>query len=217
MNSFISNSFDFITQKSKSILGSDNLGNNPDYMLLEQQKEKLSIGIKEVQNLIERAYIKPFQSPAKIFVIKQADLMTEEAQNALLKVLEEPPETTYFFLYTEKLTDLLITIRSRCDINFFDLSYKSEINVPDLENILKTPLAQRFSIAEGLFADNTVMPKILLDEFLDKNIYETEKYQYSPDISKVLDIALEAKKLINSNASPKNVLDLYFLKLPLWQ
>jgi DNA polymerase-3 subunit delta' len=77
----------------------------------------------------------------RIVLISDAHLMNEAAQNALLKVLEEPPEGVVFILTTEYPSILLETIRSRCwNVNFQPLSY------PDIKNVL----INYFSIEENL-------------------------------------------------------------------
>ena len=60
------------------------------------------------------AYVKPYHGHAKVFIIDEAELLAPEAQNLLLKTLEEPPPDTYFILVTTRPDSLLPTIRSRC-------------------------------------------------------------------------------------------------------
>ena len=58
--------------------------------------------------------IKPFSSPYKIYLVPEAEKMTEAAQNALLKTIEEPPEYGIVILMTSNISALLPTIQSRC-------------------------------------------------------------------------------------------------------
>ena len=58
--------------------------------------------------------IRPYSSKYKIYIIADADMMSVEAQNALLKTIEEPPEYAVIMLLTENAETLLPTIRSRC-------------------------------------------------------------------------------------------------------
>lgn len=69
--------------------------------------------IEEVQNYM---VIKPFECDYKVVLIHQADLMTEQAQNRLLKILEEPPEYAIFIFETQKVEQILDTVKSRCQI-----------------------------------------------------------------------------------------------------
>ena len=89
-------------------------GNHPDIICLRREKEKV-IRVEEVrQQIIDDISIKPFYGPYKIYIIEDAQLMNESAQNALLKTIEEPPEYAVIFLLTENADIFLDTIRSRC-------------------------------------------------------------------------------------------------------
>jgi DNA polymerase III subunit delta' len=76
--------------------------------------ENQAIRIAQVRSLLHTAALRPFPALRKVFVIFQADTMNEQAQNALLKGLEEPPADGYLLLVTEDEGALLPTIRSRC-------------------------------------------------------------------------------------------------------
>jgi len=72
------------------------------------------INIQQIREVIREASLKPYGSGKKVFVVDDAAGATVEAANCLLKVLEEPPEKTYFILLTSKEVSLLPTIVSRC-------------------------------------------------------------------------------------------------------
>ena len=76
--------------------------------------DKKSIGVDVARTVRAQVFISPSESEKKFFVIRDADLMTPEAQNALLISLEEPPEFSVFFLLVTDKSLLLETIRSRC-------------------------------------------------------------------------------------------------------
>ena len=102
-----------------------NSGNNPDY--LEIYPDGNSIKIAQIRQMQEKVYQKPIVSNKKVFIIDQSEKMTEEAQNSLLKTLEEPPEYMVIILITSNENKLLNTVKSRCiRINFAGLS-KQEI------------------------------------------------------------------------------------------
>ena len=103
-----------------------NSGNNPDF--LEIFPDGNSIKIAQMREMQEKVYQKPIVSDRKIFIIDQAEKMTEEAQNSLLKTLEEPPEYMVIILITSNENKLLNTVKSRCTrINFTGIS-KQEIS-----------------------------------------------------------------------------------------
>jgi DNA polymerase III subunit delta' len=73
-----------------------------------------SILVDSVRHLEAEANFRPYEAGARIFIVDDVDKMNPSASNALLKTLEEPPETTYIFLITSRPDSLLPTIRSRC-------------------------------------------------------------------------------------------------------
>lgn len=88
-------------------------GNQPDIIWVT--REKASLGVEEIrQKLCNTMDIKPFSSPYKIYIVPEAETMTVEAQNALLKTIEEPPEYGVVILLTSNISELLPTIQSRC-------------------------------------------------------------------------------------------------------
>ena len=88
-------------------------GNQPDVIWVT--REKASLGVDEIrEQLCNTMDIKPFSSPYKIYLVPEAEKMTEAAQNALLKTIEEPPEYAVIFLLTTNRGAFLDTILSRC-------------------------------------------------------------------------------------------------------
>ena len=87
-------------------------GNQPDVIWVT--REKASLGVDEIrEQLCNTMDIKPFSSPYKIYLVPEAEKMTEAAQNALLKTIEEPPEYGIVILMTSNISALLPTIQSR--------------------------------------------------------------------------------------------------------
>jgi hypothetical protein len=82
----------------------------------DEKKQKLSLGIEDVKNMQKKLFLKPFRGDKKAVILKDAHLLTTEAQNALLKVLEEPPDNTILILTSESKDALLPTVRSRCRV-----------------------------------------------------------------------------------------------------
>ncbi|MBN3038915.1 MAG: DNA polymerase III subunit delta' [Candidatus Omnitrophica bacterium] len=90
--------------------------NHPDVHWIEAGAKAKSISINEIRLMQKDISLKPYEARFKIFVILQAQLMTEEAANSLLKTLEEPPDFCVIALTTAESRDLLPTIQSRCQI-----------------------------------------------------------------------------------------------------
>ena len=94
-----------------------------DYYELEPDGKSIKVAqIRELQNVIN---IKPTFSEKSVYIIDDADLMTTEAQNSLLKTLEEPPEYAVIILIVHNERSILSTVKSRCvNIKFSKLSDK---------------------------------------------------------------------------------------------
>lgn len=87
-----------------------------------RKRKGLLLGVDVVRHfLIEPAGLRPTQSPRRVFIIRDAESMSDQAQNALLKTLEEPPGATCLILVTASAERLLPTIRSRCQVIPFGL------------------------------------------------------------------------------------------------
>ena len=76
--------------------------------------EKLSIGVDEVRDLVRRSALAPVGRRFQVMVVEDADRLTDQACNALLKAIEEPTERTVWLLCAPTVEDVLPTIRSRC-------------------------------------------------------------------------------------------------------
>ena len=89
-------------------------GNQPDIIRVMHEKPT-TISVDEVREQVNNdIVIKPYSSRYKVYIIADADMMSVQAQNALLKTIEEPPEYAVILLLTENAEVLLPTIRSRC-------------------------------------------------------------------------------------------------------
>ena len=82
-----------------------------DYFEISPQKKQISID--QIRELKGHIYQKPIKAKVKFVVVKDADMLTTEAQNALLKLLEEPPSHAVIILATQRRQKLLPTVRSR--------------------------------------------------------------------------------------------------------
>ena len=124
-------------------------GNQPDVIWVT--REKASLGVDEIrEQLCNTMDIKPFSSPYKIYLVPEAEKMTEAAQNALLKTIEEPPSYAVIILMTSNISALLPTIQSRClTMEFRPLStavvesyVKEHCQVPDYQARASAAFAQ---------------------------------------------------------------------------
>ena len=122
-------------------------GTHPDLFLTTLNDKKKNIAVEQIRKLKVDAYIRPQMSNKKVFVIDYADTMNAQSQNAILKVLEEPPGDTVFLLQVRSRSALLPTIISRCvtytlnepDLNEAAeyLSQKHNIDVNEAKELLR--------------------------------------------------------------------------------
>ena len=183
-------------------------GTHPDIKHVIPVDDKKSIGVDVIRDLNSDAYIKPFYSEKKIYII-EGNLLTKEAQNAFLKTLEEPPLYAVFIIVTSDTSKLLQTVISRCsvvrfppvtkerlkkflsgkypgmeDTFDFHLSYSSG-NPKKLETLVESP---EFSIlrdecykAVSEILSNEYKDAFELSDFFDKN---------SDNIQEIFDILI---------------------------
>lgn len=125
-------------------------GNHPDIITVKHEKPN-SISVDDIRTQInEDIQVKPYSSKYKIYIIPEADLMTVQAQNAILKTIEEPPVYAIIILLTENAQKLLPTICSRCVMlkfrNIKDQLVKKylmeELQIPDYKADVCTAFAQ---------------------------------------------------------------------------
>lgn len=87
---------------------------HPDITVTSPEENKKNISVAQIRAMRDEAYIKPHMAACRVFIIDPADTLNEQSQNAILKVLEEPPGAAVFILITESKASLLSTIISRC-------------------------------------------------------------------------------------------------------
>ena len=94
-------------------------GNHPDVQVITSKQGETTIKIIQVREMISGLSIKPYTGNQRVVIIDGADHMTPEAQNSLLKSLEEPLSYNLFILLTSHPQSILTTIRSRCQSYYF--------------------------------------------------------------------------------------------------
>lgn len=95
--------------------------------IINYSSEKSSFGVDDVRDIIEEVYKKPFEKDKKVIIIHEGNKLTIQAQNALLKTIEEPPKGVYIMILCESLELILDTIKSRCEIYKLKPLTKSEL------------------------------------------------------------------------------------------
>ena len=118
---------------------------NPDFSII--MPDGKSIKIEQIRNLQARIVEKPISSSKKVYIIDDADTMTEESQNCLLKTLEEPPEYAMIILIASNENRMLQTIKSRCVIIRFE-----DLTNEEISQILHTNDQDIIRLCEGSVA-----------------------------------------------------------------
>ena len=173
-----------------------------------------SFGIDESRRLKERAFMRPLAGENKVFVIS-SHAFTVEAQNALLKLFEEPAKGTYFFIITQNLNNILPTLISRLVmVRLEDKSISNE------EEDIATDFLSSNPAKRLLFINKIIEKKVKgeMDEFLNnlesmavKKIEKKDKIF----ISTMENIHKSRKYIGSRGSSPKLVLEYLALSLPI--
>lgn len=122
---------------------------HPDVGMVVAPKRLLLV--EQMRQIEREANYRPYEGKARIFLIEDADKLNDSSANALLKVLEEPPQTSHIILLTSRPAMLLPTIRSRCQMIRFSPLKPEEIEKHLVENKLATAAQARITarVARG--------------------------------------------------------------------
>ena len=157
------------------------LGNNqPDIVYVSHEKPN-TIGVEDIRTQINGDIdVKPYSSPYKIYIMNEGEKMTVQAQNALLKTLEEPPEYAVILILTTQVEALLPTILSRCVV----LNMK-----PVSDTLVKKYLMEELAVPD--YKANICVA------FARGNIGKAKLLASSEEFEKVKDEAITLVKYIN--------------------
>ena len=142
-----------------------NTNNNANFNLINE--EGSAIKIEQIRNMQVKIAEKPINSNYKVYLINDAELMTQEAQNCLLKTLEEPPEYIVIILITSNENKVLNTIKSRCMKLYFNNLDK---------NSVKKVLTEQFEMKD--------INDSFLDGFSARNIHRKNCMQLAGNVTK---------------------------------
>lgn len=154
--------------------------NQPDIIYISHEKPN-TIGVEDIRAQINNdIVIKPYSSPRKIYIVNEGEKMTPQAQNALLKTLEEPPEYAVIVILTTNVEALLPTVLSRCVV----LNMK-----PVSDALVKKYLMEQLGVPD--YKANICVA------FARGNIGKAELLASSEEFEKVKDEAISLVKNIN--------------------
>ncbi len=140
----------FLVKILKEDITLDMIYSHPDIHNLEIT-DKLSIGIEDVKDFQKNLIYKPFQESSQLGIIHDAQKLTHEAQNSLLKALEESTKETIYILTVNNEKNLLPTIRSRSRIIYIHTEQEGEED--RLDDFFDLDLISQFEIVEKASED----------------------------------------------------------------
>ena len=193
-----------------------NFSKTVDYKIIDTEEGKKNISIDQIRTIEEFIISKPIEKDLKVIFIKNSDRLSIEAQNAILKTLEEPPAYVRFILEASRKRSLLKTLISRCII--IDLGSEEKIDIETNDHsgyvdaflaLLKKDVGARFdwiaenkdlvkdgdAFGEYLNSWESFLRDILIVEKVDKSVIKN-KY-------KLTELA-EYKKLLSDDSVVEN-------------
>lgn len=186
----------------------DGVENRQYIDIINYRPKKASFGVDEVRELITEVNKKPFEGDKKVIIIHEGNKLTTQAQNALLKTIEEPPSGVFIIILCESLELILDTIKSRCQIYKLTPLSKNEINqyIKSIKgNVTDEELVATLAYSEGVpgraerFLTDTNLKnlrELLLDVLNESNNgaadvllrYETLLLSYKDNKDEILNI-----------------------------
>ena len=181
-------------------------GNHPDIIRVTHEKPA-TIGVEDIRTGVnDDIIIKPYSSDWKIYIISEAEKMTVQAQNALLKTLEEPPAYAVIILLTSNIDSMLSTILSRCVVLNMkpvkDEQIKSflmkEMEIPDYKADVCVAFARGNVGKARLLAKSEEFDKVREEALaLLRNIRDMEVHEMAAAIKKITEYQFDVNDYLD--------------------
>lgn len=180
--------------------------NHPDLLYITSDEK---LGVQESKKISEFLSFKPFSGRLKGVVLEAGDNLTPQAQNSLLKILEELPESAFFLIGAESEENFLPTIKSRCEVVFLEPNNKIQVTSnkfsKEIEKLESMTLEQRFILIEKIEDKDKFLEE--LTSFYREKLIKDPKYL---DFSKEL---LQAEEFHKHNVNIRGILEYLMLSL----
>ncbi len=180
--------------------------NHPDIYTAQLAGKTEVVNVDEIRKICNDAYIKPNEAETKVYIIPNADKMQIQAQNAFLKVLEEPPQNILFILCCTSAQQLLLTIRSRVTV------YKLGFDAIDDENAQRATkkaqqIAKALTVTKGY---ELLCATLFTDRVFAKNVLERLLLIVNSAVkAKVANINCnDVEQLLANSLSTQNLIDI---------
>ncbi|TSC65421.1 MAG: DNA polymerase III subunit delta' [Microgenomates group bacterium Gr01-1014_80] len=194
---------------------------SPDHPDLLYFPNDSKLGIEQARKIKGHFSLKPYSAKGRVAVMEDASALTLEAQNALLKTLEEPPEEALLLLGAKSESDLLPTVLSRCQIVILGSGTTPESNKDsgqnqnDIENLLQSSIEERFEYIEKLKDREEFLHDLVIH-------FRNQLHQLSHDrstfdakeLNKFLRELLQAEEWAVQNVNIRAILEYLMLVMP---
>ena len=191
--------------------------NHPDRLSIGILKNKKNIGILQIRKLVEFLSTKPYSSKNKVVVISQAEKMSTQAQNALLKILEEPPFYAIIILSAKTEQSMLPTVLSRCRKISADKSgnevFIDNKKIVHFNEILGYDVGRKLKLAETLAKKDDDFVIDLLEFWIREERFEmteNEKFEKHNNIELLLSFLEDIE---NTNVNVRLALETLFMSI----
>lgn len=179
--------------------------NHPD-VLYFKAGEKL--GIAEARKIKNHFSLRPYSEKGRIVALEDASVMTIEAQNALLKTLEEPPSEALLVLGAPSDTNFLPTILSRCQIVRLQATDNRQQDTEDIKKLLTSSIEERFEYIEKLKEREEFLHVLV-------NFFHQNLRSHTEEVSiKFIKELLQAEEWAKHNVNIRAILEYLMLVMP---
>ncbi len=176
---------------------------HPDVLFIE---EGTKMGIEQARVIKDFFTLRPYMASGKAVVVEELASITPDSQNALLKVLEEPPESAIILLGASTTNQLLPTVLSRCELVLLDTDSMAETEYPDVKQLMGLDIVGRFQFIEKVDDKNK-----LLSELIHFGHSHFERDHKNLQFAKKV---LEAEAWKRANVNVRGILEYLMLTLP---
>jgi len=190
---------------------------HPDRLVISPAENKKGIGINQIRALIVFMSTKPYSSRSKLALISPAEQMTPQSQNALLKILEEPPFYATIILSAKSEQSLLSTLISRCRIirtnSEKESSSDEDTSLRPFTSVLAATIGERLTMAENLAKEEETHIIDQLEYWIKEERYEmTQNHMF--DKYKNIELLMEVLRDVEgTNVNTRLALENLFFKL----
>lgn len=172
------------------------------------------VGIEDIRHVQGKLHLKPFKSKKRAMILDFSTGATVQAQNSMLKILEEPPPSTIILIYGKSSEDFLPTILSRCKIIETSGAEAEELGL-DIQKLLKAGVGDKLEIAQRFGGDReTALQTIESTIFaIEKELPKIKKEELRDYLNLMKALSSCYSDLKFSNVNPRFILENYLLQI----